>query len=898
MKYKYTFILIILVSSILLIFISSGNLFDKVEHKSIYNEDDKNLPKDKRTEFLKLRDPATNTIPENIFIKNHQFINDLIKTNNKLTKQNLDLLPGKWIPRGPYNHGGNTPALAIDKLNENTIIAGSSTGGIWKTVNDGKSWYKTKTDPFDLKRVANIVQDVRSGKENIWYAAAGDDYSAFGKSGEQGIFKSTDNGNTWKQLESTSYINPDFEIVYDLVVDHTNMEKTIIYCAVSGAIKKSDDGGVTWETVLGTPVFYNLNYRYTDVLITAEGVLYAVGEFYQSKGFFRSTDGIKWTKISTSDFPVIISHVILGNGASNPNLIYLLGVSNAIPNSNGHILWKYTYLSGDGTGKGGSLENLSSNIKAKRRGGDYFPIGSYRGYCLTLDVKPDNDQFVLIGGSNLFRSKKGFSTLDNKILGWETKYLHPDIQSGVFSWNNSEIFYAGTDGGIYKTKEISTDDPEHYRPVYFEKINNNYIVTQYYSVSISPDMDDEYIVGGTQDNGILASLHESDTVGVQLSTGDGIYAQIAPQKDDIVYGAIQNGVLFRFNRKGSEFSFIRPEGTNDYFRFFSYFKLDPVNPKYLYYASPDKNNNCMIWRSNDAPNATSNYSWQALTETSVGDANITAIEVASTNNSSILYYGTSEGKIFKAENIRSTPKVVEITPEYLIENTGAFLSFLSVDPYNPKVLLAVYSNYNYKSLWLSNDGGSSWVDIEGNLGGENSPAVRCGKIVYVDGKMHIFAGTEMGLFFTNNIEGSNTRWFYETSDLISNQSITWIDYRESDQTLAVATFGRGLFTKKLKEITGINSEDVTVVQTAELFQNFPNPFNLTTKIKYSIPKQSNVTLKVFDVVGSEVVTLVNSEQPKGSYEVEFNADNFSSAVYLYQIIAGKYVETKKMILIK
>jgi len=83
-----------------------------------------------------------------------------------------------------------------------------------------------------------------------------------------------------------------------------------------------------------------------------------------------------------------------------------------------------------------------------------------------------------------------------------------------------------------------------------------------------------------------------------------------------------------------------------------------------------------------------------------------------------------------------------------------------------------------------------------------------------------------------------------------------------------------------------------------LSNNFPNPFNPTTKIKYSIPKLSFVTLKVFDVLGKEIETLVNKDKHTGNYEVEFNAAHLPSGVYFYKLQAGNYIETKKMLLLK
>ena len=81
-------------------------------------------------------------------------------------------------------------------------------------------------------------------------------------------------------------------------------------------------------------------------------------------------------------------------------------------------------------------------------------------------------------------------------------------------------------------------------------------------------------------------------------------------------------------------------------------------------------------------------------------------------------------------------------------------------------------------------------------------------------------------------------------------------------------------------------------------QNYPNPFNPSTSIQFKIPENSFVTLKVYNVLGKEVATLLNEEKNAGSYEVTFNATEFSSGIYFYKIEADNFVETKKMILMK
>jgi len=83
-----------------------------------------------------------------------------------------------------------------------------------------------------------------------------------------------------------------------------------------------------------------------------------------------------------------------------------------------------------------------------------------------------------------------------------------------------------------------------------------------------------------------------------------------------------------------------------------------------------------------------------------------------------------------------------------------------------------------------------------------------------------------------------------------------------------------------------------------LYQNYPNPFNPSTIIKYELPRQSLVTLKIYDVLGREVAVLVNEQKPAGRYEFKFDGKNLSSGIYFYRIKAGDFVQTKKMILLK
>ena len=144
-----------------------------------------------------------------------------------------------------------------------------------------------------------------------------------------------------------------------------------------------------------------------------------------------------------------------------------------------------------------------------------------------------------------------------------------------------------------------------------------------------------------------------------------------------------------------------------------------------------------------------------------------------------------------------------------------------------------------------------------------------------------------------------------------------LEYSTSDTVDTELTFiGFGLSTD---EDGGTDEETVTITVTPdptginelngipteyELAQNYPNPFNPTTVIRYGIPRGADlksalqVTLRVYDLLGNEVITLVNEQQSPGYYERTWNAGNVSSGIYLYVLRAGSFVKSRKMILLK
>ncbi len=177
-----------------------------------------------------------------------------------------------------------------------------------------------------------------------------------------------------------------------------------------------------------------------------------------------------------------------------------------------------------------------------------------------------------------------------------------------------------------------------------------------------------------------------------------------------------------------------------------------------------------------------------------------------------------------------------------------------------------------------------------------------------------------------NITGLDLRTDYETWGTIGNRYKsfivsydtlkTWnlvntpdslyfvfdIDFSDSLHGIAVGEEGH-IFRYIPQKPVSVNNVNKIVPDEFNLYQNYPNPFNPTTKIKFTIPsnvksEMPNVSLKVYDVLGNEIMTLVNEEKPAGAYEVEFSASGLSSGIYFYQLKAGDFIYTRKMIVLK
>jgi len=161
---------------------------------------------------------------------------------------------------------------------------------------------------------------------------------------------------------------------------------------------------------------------------------------------------------------------------------------------------------------------------------------------------------------------------------------------------------------------------------------------------------------------------------------------------------------------------------------------------------------------------------------------------------------------------------------------------------------------------------------------------------------HVYIGTDIGVFVSTDGGGNWQDFNAGLPDAVQGMDL---NITTVNNVIRVMTHGNGAYETKLLSQIPVNIGTLqSIITDFKLEQNYPNPFNPSTVISYSSPKQSMVTLKVYNLLGQLVTTLVDQPQSAGNHEFKFNAGHLSSGVYFYSIKAGEFFQTKKMMLLK
>jgi hypothetical protein len=212
-------------------------------------------------------------------------------------------------------------------------------------------------------------------------------------------------------------------------------------------------------------------------------------------------------------------------------------------------------------------------------------------------------------------------------------------------------------------------------------------------------------------------------------------------------------------------------------------------------------------------------------------------------------------------------------------------------PDSSNVALVTFSGFGAGKVYKTTNGGQSWNNISGNL--PDSPTNDV--LIYHPGyatSVYLVA-MDVGVFMTNNY-GNN--WI-ELAQGLPNTVAIHLDYNQTANKVRIGTHGRGVYEIS-GLVTGIVNVNNLTPKKYSLSQNYPNPFNPSTLIKFSILNNENVKLKVYDLLGKEITTLVNNHLTTGTYDVNFDGSNLNSGVYVYRIETDNFTDSKKMILIK
>jgi photosystem II stability/assembly factor-like uncharacterized protein len=723
---------------------------------------------------------------------------------------------------GPNNVGGRTRAMAIDMLDNNRILAGGISAGIWESTNRGVNWAPLN-DLAPSLSVTYISQDPIS--KIVWFYCTGEPRGNSADIGGNGVYKSVDGGHTFSQIpgtDITSYNNA-------WVIKASPLTFGVVYLGTASGLFRSDDGGNNFNQVLSGGAC-------TDVELFADGTVLATlntaGIFFSPTGlsnsFVEITSGLPITGFQRielaycRDFPNVVYAMYEGPGSYNS------GLEGFYRSTNGGLAWERRT-------NPDSLSGFSFN----------FPW-----YASLIAVKPDDPDFVLCGSVDM-----GFTT--NGGQSWtESASSHADYHIAVFDQLDPNQVFVGNDGGIWRytasTIGFLADD-----------LNTGYNTTQYYTGALFPSGNS--FLGGLQDNGTYRNLNGNPNF-KRVFGGDGSYCQVNQQNPNISFVSYQNGNISRSNNSQD----LNPQynsilqlqddlGEDPWF--INPFEINLANGNQLFLASRER-----IWRSLNGGN-----SWEPAMNPIPGASSPSAIAIGPESDPTV-FTGGSGTRLYRIENAATAAPGAEtnLSGFHPPEISGSFINCLILHPDSAGILYAALSNYSPEArIYRITDAKTSvpvWTAINGDLPSElpvNWIAVHPQKP-----DSFLVAGTDFGLYTTTN-GGQN--WVQETD--IPNVPVFMLRMRPGDLQLFVFTHGRGVWTAQLPDF------QATAVDPGEFANGslriFPNPARDVLNLEWEAPTPgSQATFEIMDlsgrrIAGPKAVELKNtidiSALPAGTY---------------------------------
>ena len=812
-----------------------------------------------------------------------EYTSHKIQLDHKLMKTNGITA---WNSIGPGNIGGRIRSIIVRPSNTTNLLVGGVAGGIWKSTDGGASW-TPKLDGGAQLAISCMVKD--PSNENIIYSGTGEGWGNVDGVYGGGIYKSTDFGETWTLLSSTIGTNVwNFRNVRSMAFDpsgnlyavtwaYNNKDNRGNYKS-TGGLYRSTDGGISW-TAINSKTFATNYFNGCDVVpFSSSTIVFATEPNGDTLGrIYRTTDGgTNWNKITTNLPTANYSRIAFAKDPNNANIAYAqfestnygspdYGLAGIFKTTDAGATW--TALTKPG--------NISSTGNSTT--GSLSFLGEQGWYDNVIAVDPFNSNNLYVGGIDMMKSTNGGASWF-QLTYWNSYYgtpvIHADHHAITFDPVTANEVYAGNDGGIQKTTNGGTS---------WTNLNNNLAITQFYGGAVFPTGTTYY--GGTQDNGHLKfSLGTSWN---EVESGDGGYAAQDQTNSSVAYEEYLYLAMNKTINNGSTWnsctSGLTDAGNSDSCLFSSPFSINPQNSSVLV-AGSNK-----VWVT-----INSAQSWTQVSN-GLTAGSVSAVTIAKSSSPFLGLAGTTDGHVFICTSL--SPKLgintwTDITP---LGNNGAYVRRISIDPTNQQNIYVCYSGYNNdnvtptKHVWFSSNQGSSWNDVSGDL-----PDVPVHSLLVDKSNSSIlYIGTETGVYQSIN---GGTNWTSAASGMPAFVPVDELVYQSGTNYIFAFTHGRSAFITTTS--TRVELADFTIPLSFEISQNYPNPFNPSTSIKYSIPSDANVSLTVYNIKGEVVKKLVDTFQKAGNYTTTIDGAGLASGIYFYRIDAGKFSQTKKMVLLK
>jgi photosystem II stability/assembly factor-like uncharacterized protein len=765
-----------------------------------------------------------------------------------------------WSSVGPSNIGGRISSLALHPTIPEIIYAGAAAGGVWKSTDGGTTWANTFNES---PAIGSLSLDPTN--PDILYVGTGEANPAgVATYPGNGIWRSTNSGVDWANLglENTGYIGR--------IAIHESMPDRIFAAALGlyrsrtedRGIYRSTDSGTTWERV----VFINDTTGACDVVIdpsNPDRIYAATWTRYRpltysiisgtGSGLWLSTDGgDAWTQV-TSGFPsndATLGRTSLAVSLSQPNILYALATNGVSPRG--------IYKSSD---SGTSWTLVAGSSPFGGEGQVWFNN--------VIAVHPADPNTVLAGMTDMYRSTNG-GTSWSSVLG----SMHVDQHAIEFDRVTPSRIVTGNDGGVF----ISTNTGLSWIKFY------NLPVSQFYAGTID-FTNPQRLFGGTQDNGTLRTLTGSVDDWSLIYGGDGFYVLVDPTNPNRIYAESQFGGLGYSTNGGASFLNGRTSGfgTGDRTNWSTPIAMDITAPLTLYVGT------YRIFKTINGMQSWTSISGDLTRGPNGRIGTIATIDV-SQSDPSVIYVGTDDAKVSVTQDGGTT--WTDVTASLPVR----WVTRVTIDPDSANVAFVTQSGYledEYSShIHKTTDFGVTWQDISGNL-----PDMPVNDII-VDPEVrpYLYIATDAGVMYTSN--GGST-WEVLGTDF-PTVPVHDLTFHAPTRTLLASTHGRSSYTIDLSSFVSVSTPAALLPSGFGLEQNFPNPFNPSTTIRFSLPEGDPIEVKlvIVDVVGKHVSTLVEGQLPGGGHEVTWNAAGVASGTYFYKLSTSTGSVTRKLVVAK